>query len=49
MERKESSIDALLDEIENVSGRHEDQRSSSAPGCDVYLNIYDMVFERETV
>ncbi len=36
------SLEALLDEIEHLSDRKNDQRVLSA-GSDVYLNIYDMV------
>ena len=39
------SLDALLDEIEHLSDRNEDQRAVSV-GCHVYLNIYDMVLEQ---
>ena len=42
---RSESFDAMLDEIENLSAdRQEDQRSEAAAvGCEVYLNIYNMV------
>lgn len=39
---RSSDLDALLDEIEHLSGRQDDQRSLPA-GSDVHLNIYNMV------
>lgn len=36
------SLDALLDEIEQLSGRNEDQRSQ-ASCSDIHLNVYNMV------
>lgn len=42
MESTSNSLDALLDEIEQLSDRKDDQRSLST-GSEVYLNVYDMV------
>ena len=40
-----NSLDALLDEIEHLSDRRNEQRVMSV-GANVYLNIYDMVPEQ---
>lgn len=43
----QDSLEALLDEIEHLSDRKDDQRSA-ASGSHVYLNIYDMVLQQNS-
>lgn len=45
MQREDAnSLDDLLDEIQHLSGRNDEQRAEIEPrGSDVFLNVYDMV------
>lgn len=45
MEDEETSLDDILDELDQEFGRREEERRKKAEGSPVYVNVYDMVCE----